>query len=172
MHADEIRFLVDDSDAANARILDAARRLTPEAFVGTPPGRGGASLRDTLVHTLDPERSWREGWRSRGEDGGRTSTRRRSPTSRRWPAPGVPTRGGCRPWLAALEDAEMGVPAADGCPLWRCLAHVVNRGTQHRSDAAMVLTHRGHSAGEHDLIFSPHVRGATPDARIGPSSES
>lgn len=172
MHADKIRFLVDDSDVANARILDAAGRLTPEEFVGTAPGRGGASLRDTLVHTLDTERGWREGWRSQGEDGGTDLD----------PAafPDVPTlacawradEGRMPACLAALDDADMGVPAADGCPLWRCLAHVVNRGTQHRGDAAMVLTHRGHSPGDLDLIFSPHARGATPDARNGPSSES
>lgn len=71
-------------------------------------------------------------------------------------------------WLAALEDAEMGVPAADGCPRWRCLAHVVNHGTQHRSDAAMVLTHRGHSPGDLDLIFSPHAWEQRPTPGMGP----
>ena len=56
------------SPGASARVLDAAGRLTPEEFVGPAPVRGCASLRDLLVHTLDAERGWREGLRSRGED--------------------------------------------------------------------------------------------------------
>ena len=43
-------------------------------------------------------------------------------------------------------DAEMSVPR------WLIVAHVVNHGTQHRSELARFFTDRGHSPGELDLI--------------------
>jgi uncharacterized damage-inducible protein DinB len=37
-------------------------------------------------------------------------------------------------------------------PRWLVLAHVVNHGTQHRSEVARYLTECGHSPGELDLL--------------------
>lgn len=36
--------------------------------------------------------------------------------------------------------------------LWRLIAHVVNHGTQHRSEAAILLTSAGCSPGDLDLV--------------------
>ena len=41
----------------------------------------------------------------------------------------------------------------DGVPMWQMLAHVVNHGTQHRSEAAVILTDAGRSPGDLDMIF-------------------
>ena len=54
-------------------------------------------------------------------------------------------------WLARLDDATMTM-AEDGITLWQALAHVVNHGTQHRSEAAALLTSAGHSPGDLDMI--------------------
>ncbi len=43
-----------------------------------------------------------------------------------------------------LDDADM-ERLADGVSYWRSLAHVVNHGTQHRSEAAALLTSAGSS---------------------------
>jgi len=36
---------------------------------------------------------------------------------------------------------------------WHAIAHLVNHGTQHRSEAALMLTNFGHSPEEVDLIY-------------------
>ena len=41
----------------------------------------------------------------------------------------------------------------EGVPVWQMLVHVVNHGTQHRAEAATLLTAEGRSPGEIDLIF-------------------
>ncbi len=41
----------------------------------------------------------------------------------------------------------------EGVAVWQMLAHVINHGTQHRSEAAALLTDAGRSPGEIDMIF-------------------
>ncbi len=66
-----------------------------------------------------------------------------------------------RGFLARLKDEDLlrvvsykntkGRPLA--YPLWQLMAHVVNHGTQHRAEAAAMLTELGHSPGDVDLVY-------------------
>jgi uncharacterized damage-inducible protein DinB len=63
-----------------------------------------------------------------------------------------------RTYVASLDDPALNEPLAlseepdDKVPRWLILAHVVNHGTQHRSELARYLTECGHSPGELDLL--------------------
>jgi uncharacterized damage-inducible protein DinB len=45
-----------------------------------------------------------------------------------------------------------GGSSPESAPIWQVLAHVVNHGTQHRSELARYLTVCGHSPGDLDLL--------------------
>ncbi len=63
-------------------------------------------------------------------------------------------------FVAALTDekldSELEYTSTEGGRhrrvLWETMAHLVNHGTQHRTEAAAILTGFGHSPGDIDLI--------------------
>jgi len=158
MRVEEVVFMHEYGKWATGRILDAAKGLSHEQFV-EPRTQVGGSVRATLVHAYGAE--WI--WRRRCEDG-------ILPTSMP-PESDFPTLAVLRQqwdvehaamarFLSALSDdslnADMVYRTLDGTerrtPLWQVLLHVVNHGTQHRAEAAQVLTELGHSPGDVDLI--------------------
>jgi uncharacterized damage-inducible protein DinB len=73
-----------------------------------------------------------------------------------------------RPWPRVALDrwldthADLGLQGWDeGIPVWQTLAHVVNHGTQHRSEAAVIVTEAGRSPGDLDMIpFAQEIAAA------------
>ena len=71
-------------------------------------------------------------------------------------------------FVARLTDADLGRVVAYtnmqgerwAYPLWQQMIHQVNHATQHRSEAAMMLTKLGRSPGLLDLLYFVDVEAA------------
>jgi uncharacterized damage-inducible protein DinB len=143
------------------RVLRAAADLDDAGFTSAETVTN-RDLRDTLVHELDVQWSWRE--RLRGADW------------EEW-GPDAELRGGdyptvesvaehwrrdeadMRAWLAGLTDADLDEPPVrdeDTLPLWFFVMHLVSHGIQQFSEAAVLLTRAGHSPG--DIGFLEYVQ--------------
>ena len=158
MKKSEILTLYQYNTWANARILNAASNVTPEQFLAPAPFSHG-DLRGTLVHTLFAEWIWRRRWEGH------------SPTE--WLTPeDFPALDTLRSrWtieeqvlMAFVEnisepdlDSTIRFSRMGGEPrentLWHLMVHLVNHGTQHRSEAAAMLTEFGYSPGDIDFII-------------------
>ena len=158
MNKQTITLLYDYNQWANSKILAAASNLTGEQFLANAEYPHGG-LRGTLTHVLFAEWLWRK--RMQGD----------SPT--KWIVPeDFPTFESLRTrWLAEEEELMSFVQTltdeqlagtfeyktTKGVPYenvtWQVLMHVINHGTQHRSEAAAMLTTLGHSPGDIDLIL-------------------
>lgn len=57
-----------------------------------------------------------------------------------------------RTWLDTLDDAVL-ASTDEEIPTWQLLAHVMNHGTQHRSEVAVLLSAAGRSPGNLDMVF-------------------
>lgn len=157
MKAEEIRLLFDYNYWANARILDTAAKAGAKIY-GAPGKLSHGGLRETLVHLLSAEWVWRQ----RVQEGV-SPTQTLDPREfssldvlrKRW----AEEEGAMRAYLGGLSDADLervvhykdrqGTPSA--VKLWKIFLHVVNHGTQTRSEAGVLLTQNGYSPGEIDL---------------------
>jgi uncharacterized damage-inducible protein DinB len=148
--ADQVRFLFAYDRWATRRVLAALDGLDPtvweRARVVDERGLGGI-----LVHHLGASQRWRIGLESHGAEEGPEPEEEPLPTvaelRARWDAEWAAVDT----WLPTLTDDFVAI-VYDGVPVWQMLVHVVNHGTQHRSEAAALLTAEGHSPGDLDLI--------------------
>ncbi len=170
MLADVVRSLYRYNDWANRRILDTSARLTPEQLLAG----GGASfdsIRDTLLHTMGAQWLYLERWHGRSP--------RAMPAAADIPdlaairARWAVIESDTQAFLAGLDDAALArvveYTNMQGerwtYPLWQQMIHQVNHATQHRSEAAVMLTHLGHSPGWLDLLYFVDLDAAERSAR-------
>lgn len=151
-----IKMIYDYNDWGNQRILNTSELLSQEQL-DAPTQNGYASLRATLVHTMHANWIWLSRWQ--GISPKVPLDARDFPTLAsirlRWQEEEQQTRA----FLATLTESTL---ASDltyqnlkgitfTLPLWQTMIHVVNHGTQHRSEIAFMLTALEHSPGDLDM---------------------
>ena len=158
MTGDMVRTLYRYSTWATARILDRAARLRPEELA-KPSGASFSSVRETLVHIMAAQWIWLARWKGS------------SPTSlldahefpdiaslrARWDQIDAETQR----FVGGLTDADLARVVEYknthgerwAYPLWQQVVHQVNHATQHRSEAALVMSSLGHSTGWLDYLI-------------------
>jgi uncharacterized damage-inducible protein DinB len=150
VEADEIRSLFAYDRWATRRVLAVLDGLDSAEWSRSPVV-GDRGLGGILVHHLGASQRWRIGLETQGADEGPEPELEPLPTidelRERWHAEWVAVDA----WLPTLTDGLVQY-VHEGVPVWQMLVHVVNHGTQHRAEAAALLTAEGRSPGELDLI--------------------
>jgi uncharacterized damage-inducible protein DinB len=157
MNQNDIELLFRYHNWANARVLDQAALVPATNYTAPAPVPHG-SLRGTLVHALAAEVIWRQ--RGLGDSPTTLLNEADLPTFAALAARWTQEAQALQQFIAGLSDADLSrtidYRTTTGAPksnvLWHLLAHLVNHGTQHRAEAALLLTGYGHSPGDLDLI--------------------
>ena len=156
MRVQDMLVLYEYNYWANERILAAATNISHEQW-GAASIFPYGSLHSTLLHTLDTEFGWR--MRCQYNQATLDFSAAEFPTldliKRRWDEEETAMRA----YLAGMRDDDLSSLVRYTTDsgekrervLWHCLLHVVNHGTQHRSEAAALLTEYGSSPGDLDL---------------------
>lgn len=158
MNKQDIQLLYKYNSWANARLLDAASNLTEEQFLA-PDSFPHGGLRGTLTHALFAEWIWRMRWQ--GESPTEGIKPEDFPTFDSLRARWLEEEKALDSFVDELTDEKLNAPFQYKNTrgktleniLWQAMAHVVNHGTQHRSEAAAMLTELGRSPGDIDLII-------------------
>jgi uncharacterized damage-inducible protein DinB len=159
MNKQDILILYQYNAWSNAKLLHAASDITREQFLAPTPFPHG-SLQGTLIHALFGEWLWRQRWEATAP-----------PFTFRFKPEEFPTVESLRARWADEEARLMNFVAnvteerlyskfkytsTEGYPyermVWETMVHLVNHGTQHKTEAAAILTSLGHSPGDIDLI--------------------
>jgi uncharacterized damage-inducible protein DinB len=159
MKQSEIQALFDYNYWANSRVLQSAASLSDDVFQA-PYKLSHGSLRGALVHILGAEIVWR----LRCQEGISMSS---MPGEQEFQTPAILQQRWAveerlmRDFLSSLTDQALSKTVKYNTtqdephqnPLWQVLVHVVNHGTQFRSEAAVAETDYGRSPGNLDFIY-------------------
>ena len=158
MDADTLLGFVRFHAWANDRIMTTAAGLSDDELRRTGVLDHDSAFQ-TLRHLVDVDWSWREFLL--GNDIGQTYVWDHGyalddlPSIRAF---SLEEDDRLRRYVESLDAAALAEPMAmsedpdDRLPRWLIVAHVVNHGTQHRSELARYLTECGHSPGDLDLL--------------------
>ncbi len=158
MNRQDILTLYKYNQWANAKILNAAANVSQEQYLA-PATFPHGGLQGTLVHTLSAEWIWRKRWE--GTSPTATIKPEEFPTFDSLRARWAEEEKELMAFVYSLADETLDnyfdYSSTKGTPfrriLWQAMAHVVNHGTQHRAEAAALLTDFGHSPGDVDMIY-------------------
>lgn len=157
MITEAIRLLYRYSSWANQRILDTTENLSPEQFL-EDAGPSHGSLRNTFVHTMSGQWIWLERWNGTSPPAmlSRADFPDLASVRTRWEEIEKDTREYIENLQPELLEREISYVTTEGeprnYPLLPLIFQQVNHQTQHRSEAAVMLTNFGHSPGDLDLV--------------------
>ena len=148
MSIEEIRDLFAYDRWATEKLLLALDGIDEENW-SRPRVIDERGLAGILVHMLGAYQRWRHGL---AEDGVESRPERGPlPSVDELRAQWAVELPAMEAWLATLDDAWL-TRDDEGVPFAGMLRHLANHGTQHRSEAAALLTLAGHSPGDLDMI--------------------
>jgi uncharacterized damage-inducible protein DinB len=156
----EVRTLYDYTYWATEKLFEVAAHLS-EAQLNDAMPNGIGSIRVTLVHLLSGHWIWRERWQ-----GGNPAAMLNPddfPTLEAIQVRWQEEKQSMYDLLTTLHNENLDRQITYSStmlpgqvfqlPLWQLMVHLVNHGTQHRSEIAMRLTELGHSPGELSMNF-------------------
>ena len=167
MKIDEIKLLYNYNNWADARILAVCAKVSPEQYAApTPYGRGG--LRAVMVHILDniwQQRITLQGYYQEllADDAAYNATELHEDTlptfaalQERW----MIEQQAMRAYLDTLTEETLNSTIRYVIPsavrervVWHILVDLIIHATQHRSEAAALLTSYGQSPGDYDFTL-------------------
>lgn len=158
MNIRDIHLLYNYNYWANKKIIAASAGVTHEQFIA-PANFPYGGLRGTLLHIVDAERLWRVLFETQIVTEDQDLIEADFPTFKSLEKKFHEEESLLRGYLTRLRDEEMEshlqYTTTEGVHrdriLWHCHVHLVNHGTQHRSEAAAILTDYGHSPGDLDF---------------------
>ena len=159
MDADYFRSLFGYQYWARDKLLAAVRELSPTDYMAPRPMDYG-SIHGTLVHIYGGEVIWHARWN--GTSPPRMMSANDVPDLDTLTSIWSQHEAMVRSYLDGLSDDEVRTRVltdrnTEGTDLtrllWHTMAHLVNHGTNHRSEVAAAITQLGHSPGDLDMII-------------------
>jgi uncharacterized damage-inducible protein DinB len=166
MKISEIRLMYDYHNWANHLLLEKASYLT-DAQLHEERAIPYKTLRDTFIHMLDADNSWRHILQHNVLLEKTLEQTEAFPDFASILAFWKQEEADWSYFLDNLTDIDMERIVRYEIPegrrervMWHCLYHVVNHGSQHRAEAAAVLSEFGYSEGGTDFTrFLNHQKG-------------
>lgn len=148
--AEDVRGLFAYDRWATRQVLAKIEAI--DAPVWSASGAAGErGLDSILVHMLGAQMRWRVDIAAEGDGDGPDPEERLLPDPATLVAWWEAEFSAMDSFLAELTDGTL-AHVHEGIAVWQMLVHLLNHGTQHRSEAALLLTQAGRSPGELDLI--------------------
>ncbi len=153
-----LRLLYDYTAWADARVLDAVSKLTPELWT-KDLGSSLKSVRDTVVHIASAQWIWLSRWKGESPKGMWTAADFPTPASIRekW----EPLKAELASFVAAQTDESLKQPLSYKnlkgepvtFPLGPLMLHVANHSTYHRGQVTTLLRQLGAQPVSTDLVL-------------------
>ena len=163
MNKQDVEYLYEYNRWANARLLDAASKLTPEQY-SRDLQSSHRSVRDTLAHILAAEWIWLERWK--GVSPNALLMPSEFPTVESLETRWAVVEGDYTEFIKGVTDGSLATVIAYtntrgeeyAYPLGQMLQHVMNHSSYHRGQVTTMLRQLGAEVNPVDLLVFMDVK--------------